>query len=426
MKRFVFLFAQVFLLTVPFQFALVPYAGIDLPFTRVLAPALFFAWLAEGMASRRIDIPRSKTAAWLLILFFLLSFSIFFAAESSWAYRRATFFLSYAPLYLVFSSLSRRHGPEGVRRLLQAFVFGAALSAVVAIVESMAQLYVGAPVAYHFWIDRVLPFFLGPGFSEAVAEYPSLLAEVGGQTVLRASAFFPDPHMFSFYMGLALPVSVGLWHDSNSSRRVVFLVSSFLLLSADLLSFSRGGYVGMFVGLALVAVLILRRLNIRKPQVALLLVLSMIGFLAVLNSPFRERFVSSFSLSEGSNTGRLSLFQGAVQDIASQPYGYGLGNYPLVVNPSAEYREPIYAHNLLLDIATEAGIIASITFFLAWLASFRRLLRFSNDIIPLSIAVSLAIFFGHSLFETPLYSVHVLPILLLFLALPDAFGRIES
>lgn len=140
----------------------------------------------------------------------------------------------------------------------------------------------------------------------------------------------------------------------------------------------------------------------------------------ILLSPVGTRLFSSFSQSDGSNIERLRLWQEAVVFIAEHPiFGTGLGNYPLFVKPSASYREPIYAHNLYLDIAAESGIVGLFFFsgflffgiFSAW-KSWRR----EQSIFWLAIFSALIIFSVHAFFETPLFSVHILPLLLFLIA----------
>ena len=96
--------------------------------------------------------------------------------------------------------------------------------------------------------------------------------------------------------------------------------------------------------------------------------------------------------------------------------GYGLGNYPLVVDPLADYRKPIYAHDIFLDIAVETGLIGALLFSLGLFGALFRFIK-RRDIILRASFVSLSLYVGHSLFENPLFSVHVLPVFLLVVSL---------
>ncbi len=427
MYSFVFRFAQCFLFILPFQFALAPVPGVDLPLSRVLAPLLFLSWLASGLARRRLRLPFDAIGAGLLIFLFFGVLSLFFAERSDWAVRRLTFLLTFLPLFPVFVGVIAEYGRDGIRRLLVPFVAGATLVALSGIFQFLLQFPFGVASVFRFWTGMVFPFFLGPGFSSAVAEYPSLLVDLGGHAVLRASAFFPDPHMFAFYVGMAWPVALSLVREAKTPvARCLSAVAVVLLPIADILSFSRGGYVGLAFGIALLVVMVSEGRDVMK-RVLVVAGLSSALFLSfVFDTPVRSRFFSVFSVEEGSNEGRLALFREAGGKIAERPLGYGLGNYPLAVKPTADYREPIYAHDIFLDIATEYGVFGMAVFLFAVCTACFRLFRSRGEPLLRAGAVSLAIFFGHALFETPLYSVHILPVLLLFLALPSTCGRIEA
>ncbi len=419
--------SQIFLLTLPFQVALSPIPGIDLSGARIFALSLFLFWLTTGLFRKKLFIPTSFDALLLVSFVFLSCVSFLWAENAEWAVRRATFFLSFSPLFLVFSALVREFGKRAISALLRSFVLGAAVAAFVGIIQSVSQLFFGPGPVFRFWVEHVIPAFLGGSFASSVAEYPSLLANIGGATVLRATAFFPDPHMFAFYMGLALPIAFGFALLSDTTHEKIFFFSAFFLIAmADLLSFSRGGYVGLGFGAVLAGAMTLRQV---KGTRSLLFVAGIsFALLALLfvDNPIKQRLFSSFSLEDGSNQGRVAIWEEAVEDISERPLlGYGIGNYPLAVKPTAEYREPIYAHNLFLDIASETGVLGGALFFIAFFTVFWKFLK-NRSVLFSASAISLAIFFGHALFELPLYSVHILPVLLLFLSLPGFVNESEK
>ena len=122
------------------------------------------------------------------------------------------------------------------------------------------------------------------------------------------------------------------------------------------------------------------------------------------------------------------IYAEAVDTLSEHPLlGVGLGNYPLTVKPSAERREPIYAHNLWLDFAVEIGIIGTLFFFFFYVKTIWIMYMRSRDrtkSFSLAIFCSLLIFFGHSLVETPIFSVQVLPIRLFVLAIGNgSYGQ---
>ena len=409
-------FSRIFLFTLPFQFALNPIPGVDLHISRVLSILIFLSWLVSGSVRKTLIIPFSKTAAFLVSFAFISACSFLWAEQEGVAVRRATFFLSFLPIFLVFSSIIEEKKARAVDLLLKPFFFGAVLSGIVGIIQVMLPLFFGPGPVFHFWVSSILPFFLGTSFAATVAEYPSLLVNIGGATMLRASAFFPDPHIFAYFTGMAFPVGLFLaLKTDKSTEKYLLLVFSAVVLLADLLSFSRGAYLGLVFGA--VSVFFLSGFDAKKKvyAAAITVLFSVIVFFP--GNPIGSRLLSVFSFEEGSNQGRIEMWDVAIRKIADQPaLGYGLGNYPLVVKPDAAFREPIYAHNLFLDIATETGVVGVILFSAALIAAFLAL----SKNYPI-LATSLLIFTGHSLVETPLYSVHIFPILLLLLA----FGSVK-
>ncbi len=404
----------------PFQFALSPKEGIDLAIIRLLTLALVLWFLGQGLFRKKIILPPLLPLFFLSGFLFVASGSILWSENAGFAFRKILFLLSFLPFFIVISSWFEEF-PATRSTLLKFFTGGAFLAAGSGIALFCSQFLFGLEKTYAFLMQNLLPFFLGTTFARSVAEHPSLLVNISGDTILRSSGVFPDPHMFAFYLGMASPLALTLSFTAVLPKeRRAWMVVFFVILLADLLTFSRGGYVGLLcAGVFFVfGSGFLRRLNFRQKGVTILL--SLVFLLALFSSPFGTRFFSSFSHEDGSNVERLRLWGEAYVSLGERPFlGAGLGNYSLLVKPSASYRDPIYAHNLYLDIALEIGFVG-LFFFLGLLGialfySFRRWHQ-EHEWLSLGVVASLIVFLTHSLFETPLFSVHVLPALLLILA----------
>ncbi|HWQ60358.1 MAG TPA: O-antigen ligase family protein [Candidatus Fimivivens sp.] len=424
--KFILRATELFLFLLPFQVALSPVSGVDLPVSRIVSIFLFLSLLALMLARRKLIVPLSVEVLFLGLFLFLSFLSVFWAQDVSWAVRRFLFLFSFFPLFPLYVTLFHEK-PDAAARLCRALAAGAGLAALIAIVEFLSQYVFGVATVFRVWVSSVLPIFLGPSFAASVAQYPSLLVNIGGRTLLRASAFFPDPHMAAFFFGLSFPPAV--WSCMNAKTtwgKYLFAFFASVIAIADLLTFSRGGYAGLGFG---AAVFVWRYVFAgdasRWRRLAVVGAMIVVPIVLFSVAPLRERSASMFLVGEGSNMGRMDMYVQAIRNIGRQPYGYGLGNYPLAVKPTAEYREPIYAHDLFLDIATESGILGAFCFFAALYFVFRSLIRQQNGLLFAG-AVSVAIFFGHALFEMPLYSVHVLPVVLLFLAFPSMRSTISA
>ncbi|MFZ2187270.1 MAG: O-antigen ligase family protein [Candidatus Moraniibacteriota bacterium] len=408
----------IFLFGLPFQFALHPAAGVDLALARVLAVGMFLAWGARSLLRKNIILPRpqaffffSSYLAWAVV-------SIVWAGNTDWALRKVLFLLSFMPLFIVFVAVL---GETSFReKAIKAFGYGAFLSAFLALAQFFCQFVFGVGATFTFWVREVLPFFLGPNFSAAVADYPSLLVNISGSTLMRAIGVFPDPHMFSFFLGMSLPLTLALAVRSAPGKRHVWVIGAGMIFLADLLTFSRGGYIGLIFGMSAFFFPLLAQSAQRKKQLSHIGLGALFVCGVVFLSPVGARLFSSFSRSDGSNVERLRLWQESAVFIVEHPVlGAGLGNYPLAVKPSASYREPIYAHNLYLDVASELGLVGLFFFsgllVLGILSAWQKW-QGEHDIFALAFCSSLILFSVHSFFETPLFSVHVLPSLFFLIA----------
>lgn len=418
MSTILYYFSLFFILYIPFQIALDPAEGIDLASARLLAIFIFLFWLILSLKNRKINFPDNLTAVLILSFLFLSAFSILFAENQVWAGKKMLFLLSFFPLYFVFSDLARSKGrAEKIVRFLTISGFAAALAA---LFQFGLQFAIGLDPALDLW-RKIMPLFLGDTFSQSVFGYSSWLVNIGGATYFRAIAFFPDPHMLSLFLGLIFPWSVmaAIVKNKTGSKNSFFAwIIPAVILAADILTFSRGGYLGLIGGTVLISFWLLKKWP-RKYLIAAGIFFILLVAVFSFSNPISKRLTTSFNLSEGSNQERLKNWNQAFQIIRTDPaLGTGLGNYSLAVKPTASEREPIYAHNLFLDIAAETGLLNGMIFLLLILSSaygFVRSAKYAT--FYLGGAWALSIFFFHSLFESGLYSVHVLPVLIITLAL---------
>ncbi len=440
-------FLIIYFYLLPFGWALSPLEGIDLAISRIFSLGIIMFFVLSGLKHRRLPFP----TPW--ILFFFSSFLVIITLSYVWAenkdfsIRKIIFLWNFLPLFIVFQAVTR--DPSHRKNILTAFVGSATLTSLVGISQFFLQFVIGIEPAFALWTKHILPFFLGSSFGAVVADYPSLLVNISGATIMRASAFFPDPHMLSLYLGLSLPLAGALALQKNQDSRTFAYIAFVIILLADLLTFSRGGYLGLGAGLLSALIFsfdwsslqkniqsfITKRsernkdlLSFPNPvqaksrliRIILGGVLVTLVCTALLFSPFGKRLLSSFSHEDGSNIERLRLWQETAGYIVDRPLlGVGIGNYSLLAKPSAMYREPIYAHNLFLDLASEIGLLGAFFFIGLLFLCFSKAWsawRKNQTLFSLAIMLSLIIFSTHSLFELPLFSVQVLPAFLLILA----------
>ncbi len=408
----IFFSVVAFCILLPFQFALNPRAGFDVAVVRLLIPLLFFSWLFLKIKAKQTILINTKLTCLIFAFLLLALFSISFSQNVFWSLRKFFFFLSIFPIYFV--SLSVFNSAKKKRLVIFSLVIGGAMLSLIAIIQFVLQFIFGIDAVYAFLANNVSSFFLGNSFSKSVLTYPSWLVSAGGSTYMRAVAMFPDPHMLSYYLEMLIPWSIALWALAKKQRGWL-LVSAVFLIIADVLTFTRGSYVALIAGAMIILPLVTK-----KTVSKILLGAGLFALLLLLapHNPVADRFASSFDVQEGSNQGRLNNWQQALEIISAHPFGVGIGSYSLSVKPTATYREPIYAHNTYLDVAAELGIITMLVFVaIVFFALKSFWIMSKTDPFFIAGVSSVAIFATHSLVENPLYSVHVLPLLLIILAL---------
>lgn len=398
----------------PFQIALNPAAGIDLASIRIFILFIFLVWLALGLKRKNITLPKGLQGGLILSFLFLNIFSLFFAGNIEWGLRKLLFLFSIFPVYFVFADVVSNN--EKIIKIVKSLIWSGFFVSLIGIAQFLLQFILGVEKAYKFWADYVIVPFLGKAFSEAVLQNPSWLVNISGATYFRATAIFPDPHMLAFFINMIIFLSLGLiFHLKN--KKVSYIVILFFLFSASLLTFSRGGYLGLSAGLVFLAFYYIPKLS-KKYKAAIVAAIFLLGMLLFIPSPVSQRFFSSFNFKEGSNKGRIETWGKAVEIIASHPiFGVGIGNYPLEIKAVAGYREPIYSHNAYLDIAAETGIANALIWIGIILVSFKKFLAKSQEnYFFLGAAAALLAFAIHSLVETPIYSPVVLTLFLIFIS----------
>lgn len=407
------------LLFIPFTFALSPAEGIDLQLIRVLLPIIVVLWGVCCLFFRRASLGNPFIGALVLSFLFFSGISIAVAQNPAWGVRKFVFLLSFFPLYFVAVDLLRFQSLFVLARVIS---FSGFLVASLGIVQFFLALLLPIDVILSVFREVVTPFFLGGALGGEVIAHSSWLVNLSGTTVMRAFGVFPDPHVFAFFLGLCLPWPAVLW---IKKRNIGYGVSFFTILLALFISFTRGAYVGLLMASLLAGVVWFRSLwkvvsQFHVRYVAFMLIGGIVGVSAVLfvDSPIQQRLLSSFDLSDNSNAGRLVIWQEAVDIILDHPVtGVGLGNYALAVRPEAGYRDPIYAHNLYLDIYAEMGL-GAIVVWIVLLGSVGFVLwkRARESVYSWAPFFGLVTFSVHSLFDTALFSVHVLPLLLVTFA----------
>lgn len=397
----------------PFQIALNPALGVDLASIRIFILILFFAWVYDKIKNKK-KIIFDAQAKLILFFLFLSVISLFFAQNYLWSARKLAYLFSIFPLYFVAKDIL--NSQEKVIKTLASLVSAGAIVAIIGIGQFFSQFFWSYEEISRVYSTFIGPVFWGENLTRMVSNYPSWLVGVSGQNYFRAIGTFPDPHSFSLFLGMMLPISVILFFVSKN--KIIWGLSFATIFLANVLTFARGGYLAIIAGITIFILVFWNKTQIKHKIMASLAVVFLILMLTV-PGPVSQRFDSSFDLQEGSNAGRISIWQKSLETIKNKPFfGTGIGNFSLEVDGKIDYRNPIYAHNTYLDIAVEEGILTSLVWiFILLLTLWNFWILAKYDMLYAGIFTSVIIFSAHSMVETGLYSPIVLSLLLIIFGL---------
>lgn len=414
---------------IPFSFALSPTESIDLNILKIFIPTIFLLWLAHSLITKKLLLDNRPRFWFLLAFIFVIILSYFWTTASANAFRKILFFGTTIPLYFVIYQAQKY--PGFIKKTLSAISLGTFLLSFLSLIPFALQFIIGLNPVLNFLRKFISPLFLGDSLSTLVNQYSSWLVNISGQTILRAFGTFPDPHLFSLYLTFSLPIILYLYNTTQQKKYLFYSLTTFL---AILFSFSRAAYLSLVIGGIFLFLTSQPTKLLKKKIFSFYLLFNLILFLLIIPNPLLSRFTSSFNLQEGSNSGRIEMWLRALETIKQHPLqGLGLGSFAEQIDSSFGIRNPIYAHNLFLDFGAETGIFNAIVLLFIVLTPVFTFLsaiflnkrfhtsnkKITNNPLLLQkfIALSFLIFFVHSFFETPFFSIRVFPLFLILLAL---------
>jgi len=444
-----------FIFYIPFQICLNISPGIDLASGRILTLFLFAVWIIKSLAEKRFVVKFNAQTLLILLFLFIAIFSMLQASDIERGVRKILVFLSIFPLYFVIASIktcksgvenntteldyfasnrNRHKAPQylqtttasWISKIIKAMISSAFILSLVGILQFVLQFFIGIDSIFAFWSRYVSPVFYGRTFGAEVISNPSWFVNINEATVMRAISIFPDPHMFSFYLGLISPILLSVLLVEKVNKNYLLTLFAFiLLLTSEFLTFSRGGYIGMIAGCGIVLIASWKNITFTRKTILGFMSFILLALLLLSSQSVTNRFLSTFNFNEGSNVERLKNWTQGIEIFRDNLlFGTGIGNYSLAVDPTASYRSPIYAHNLYLDIAAEMGVFALVIWVILLAITICQLFKLSKRTedkflksVSLGFAGSLVWFSVHSFFDTPIYSPTILSMFVIILSL---------
>ncbi len=176
----------------------------------------------------------------------------------------------------------------------------------------------------------------------------------------------------------ALPLQWSSTACSAGVAELARLCSTFVILFCLLLTQTRASWLGLFVSLIFIFVMLLRSRgaihHARKRKMAILTIIPLIIFLLAfsfcnIGRKSRKKIASAFNLHTGSTALRLTVWKDTLRMVKENPVlGVGLGNYnihyPLYQSKALLSKEIRidHTHNDYLQLAAETGIVGLFLF----------------------------------------------------------------
>jgi putative inorganic carbon (HCO3(-)) transporter len=331
----------------------------------LLITACGLLWLVWGLAAPASTKPLGAMNGWLLAYLALAIMATGFSPVPAAAAKGLFKLVSYLGVYALMQRLLEQ-APRWWDRLLAALLLGELATAVI----GLRQLY-GDTTELARWAD------------------PNSVAD-GTQ---RIYSTLENPNLLAGYLLPILPLAVvALLRWRSLWLRLLALSCLISGAAAMVLTYSRGGWIGMVLAMAFMGLLLLLRLSrylaapLRRWLPPLLIAIVVVALLiaAVKVEPLRVRLMSmAAGREDSSNNFRINVWLAAIEMIQDRPWlGIGPGNsifnliYPLYQQPRFT---ALSAYSVPLELAVETGIpglLAALGIFITSLRiGFRELYR---------------------------------------------------
>jgi probable O-glycosylation ligase (exosortase A-associated) len=200
--------------------------------------------------------------------------------------------------------------------------------------------------------------------------------------LIKGSAFYSDENDFALAMNLLLPLAYFVF-VIRRQKTIVTLAAAVLFLIANLISFSRGGFVGLCI------VLLFLWLKSKRKLVTTLFLASLV-LLVLFAAPTKYweemRTIREEGTKRGTGAARMYYWKVAWKMFLDNPvFGVGPGNYPWNIEryePPEGFRGRTHggrvSHSLYFTLLSELGLVGCLIFAMISIANFKVLSRMTK------------------------------------------------
>ena len=191
---------------------------------------------------------------------------------------------------------------------------------------------------------------------EAINDYRlGLMTVEGYRAAGRGAGIFGNTNDMALHLVTILPISVALLIGAKGvMRKLLYGAAAAVMMSAIVLSYSRGAFIGMLMVLVFIAWKLGRQRRLE-------IIFAMLGFAAVIvllapdkyGSRLLSIFIPSLDAEGSADSRRGELFRSIYVALRHPLLGIGMGNY----QPEMSYKG-LVTHNSYTQVGAEMGLIA--------------------------------------------------------------------
>ena len=182
------------------------------------------------------------------------------------------------------------------------------------------------------------------------------------------NGLFGNPNEMALHFVMMTPLAITLGVAAKSTIwRLIYFVMAGLFIAANMVTFSRGGFIGLLACLAVLSWKLGRKYRLNVTLISL--VVSVVALIAAPGN-YGLRMLSIFLPGldvVGSSDQRKELLIRSIWTSIRNPQGIGLGNSPIVGVRN------LGTHNAFTQVSSELGIIGLIAYLVFIISPFRKL-----------------------------------------------------
>ncbi len=219
----------------------------------------------------------------------------------------------------------------------------------------MTMMWVSISVGLYLSVDSINMYIQG----KFTVESYRVAVDVGG--------LFGNPNDMALHFVMMTPLVVCLGIASRSYVwKLIYFVSAGLFIGANMVTFSRGGFIGLIACACVLAFKLGRKYRLNVTIASIL-----VGGIAMVAAPgnYGLRMLSIFvpGLDNGSSDQRQELLIRSLLVTARNPWGIGIGNFPIVGIHDHQ------THNAFTQVSSELGILGLVAYMIFIISPYRKL-----------------------------------------------------